>query len=324
MSKIVKTEKLQNVSSVLASKARTAAFSAVAIAAVATMFAVPALAQDASTATPAPSTAQVQTGTTNSELGNYDPKYATGKPLPTQSKEGFWGHMNPMARKKWVSRQVTPVKDRLNELDQLSAKNAQDIRDLDARTQAGLQKVNAETEVAENHATQAGQTATQAQQLAQQSSTRTDQLNTTVSGIDQYQSANQVEIRFKSGQNALGKNAKSALDQVATQIQGQHGYLIDVQGYSSLRGQAGLNASRKMAAAVTRYLVTQHQVPLYRVRQISLGNAPIDTQDQKASTHYHGSIVEVDVMHNSLSALNPAAAAAASGSPIGATTPSQQ
>ncbi len=323
MSKIVntaKTDTLQNVSNIMGSKVRTAAFSILAVGAIAAMFAVPALGQDTTTNTAAPanSSAQVQTGTTNSELGKYDPKYATGKPLPEQSKEGFWGHMNPMARKKWVNRQVTPVKDRLNELDQLSAKDAQDIKDLDAKTTAGLQKANAATEMAENHATQAATTANQAQQLAQQSSSKTDQLNTTVNGLDQYQSANQVEIRFKNGQHALGKNARNALDQVATQIQGQHGYLIDVQGYSSLRGQAGINASSRMAAAVTRYLVEAHQVPIYRVRQISLGNSPIETQDQKSSTHYHGSIVEVNVMHNSLSASNPSAT---SGSPIGATQP---
>ena len=28
--------------------------------------------------------------------------------LQDQSKEGFWGHMNPFARKKWVNRQTAP------------------------------------------------------------------------------------------------------------------------------------------------------------------------------------------------------------------------
>ena len=46
--------------------------------------------------------------------------------------------MNPLARKKWVNRQVSPVKDRLNELDQLTAKNANDIKDVDSRAQAGI------------------------------------------------------------------------------------------------------------------------------------------------------------------------------------------
>jgi hypothetical protein len=40
--------------------------------------------------------------------------------------------MNPFARKKWVAREVDPIKDRANELDQLQAKNANDIRDVDS------------------------------------------------------------------------------------------------------------------------------------------------------------------------------------------------
>ncbi|HEX4021427.1 MAG TPA: OmpA family protein [Acidobacteriaceae bacterium] len=299
---------------------RQNAITFIAAAAVAAVFTLPAIGQSATQS----STAQVQTGTstantTNSELGKYNSQYATGQPLQTQSHEGFWGHLNPLARKKWVNRQVTPVKDRLNELDQLTATNAQGIKDLDARTQAGLKQADDAAALADSHATVAGNTATQAQQLAQQSSTKTAQLDTTVNGLDQYQSASQIEIRFHGGQSALGDNAKAALDQVASQLQGQHGYLIDVQGYSSLRGQAGVNASRKMAAAVTRYLVTEHQIPLYRIRQIALGHTPIATQDQDASTtHYRGSIVEVNVMHNSLSALS---ASNTGGSPIGATQP---
>ena len=46
--------------------------------------------------------------------------YATGKPLEMQSKEGFWGHINPLARKKWVTRQVQPIRDRTNELDRFA------------------------------------------------------------------------------------------------------------------------------------------------------------------------------------------------------------
>lgn len=97
--------------------------------------------------------------------------YATGKPLPTKTNEGFWGHLNPLARKKWVNRQVGPVKDRLNELDQLSAKNAGDIKDLDARASAGIQKAQTTADGANQLATTANTQAGQASQLAQQAST---------------------------------------------------------------------------------------------------------------------------------------------------------
>ena len=276
----------------------------IATAVLATCSAVPFLAQSTNQA----SSAQVQTGTsvgnpsssTATSTGNG--AYATGQPLSTQSHEGFWGHLNPMARKKWVHRQLDPVKDRLNEIDQLSATNAQNIKDVDARSQAGIKKANAAAELADQHATQAGNTANQAQQIAQQASTQTNQINTAVSNMDQYQAVTHVEIRFRSGQSSLGQNAKDALDQLASQLQGQRGYLIDVQGYSPLRGSRGVATSHRMASDVTRYLVTQHQVPLYKIRQIGLGNAPVAASD--SNTPHHGSVVEVTLMHNSLSTLS--------------------
>jgi outer membrane protein OmpA-like peptidoglycan-associated protein len=275
----------------------------IATAVLATFSTVPFLAQTTGSA----SDAQVQTGTSvggsqSSTASGTESLSATGQPLTTQSHEGFWGHLNPMARKKWVNRQLNPVKDRLNELDQLTAANAQQIKDVDARTQAGISKASQEAQLADQHATVAGNTANQAQQLSQQASTQTTNIGNTVSNLDQYQTVNSVEIRFRPGQTVLGENAKEALDQLAGQLQGQRGYLLDVQGYSPLHGSAGVATSHRMASAVTRYLVTQHQVPLYKIHEIGLGNAPLTNSD--TSTRRHGSIVEVTLMHNSLSALS--------------------
>ena len=100
--------------------------------------------------------------------------YATGKPLQGQSKEGFWGHMNPLARKKWVNRQVTPIKDQVNELDQLQAKNANDIKDVDSRAQAGIKNAMNSANTADQHAQDAANRANAANQLASNASTRTD------------------------------------------------------------------------------------------------------------------------------------------------------
>jgi hypothetical protein len=83
------------------------------------------------------STPPTQTTTDQTASSTLNPNdsttYATGKPLQDQSKEGFWGHVNPFARKKWVNRQVSPIKGQVNELDQLQAKNANDIKDVDSR-----------------------------------------------------------------------------------------------------------------------------------------------------------------------------------------------
>src|SRR5580658_6724676 len=107
--------------------------------------------------------------------------YATGKPLQEQSKEGFWGHMNPFARKKWVNRQVDPVKDRVNELDQLQAKNANDIKDVDARSQAGIKNAMVAANTADQHAQDAANRADAANHVATTASDRTTALNGTVS-----------------------------------------------------------------------------------------------------------------------------------------------
>jgi outer membrane protein OmpA-like peptidoglycan-associated protein len=249
---------------------------------------------------------------------------ATGQPLSTKSNEGFWGKLNPMARKKWVSRQVNPVKDRLNELDQLSAKNASDIKDVDARAQAGIHKAQSTADQADQQATQASTQANQAQQTAQQATMQTAALNTTVSNLDQYQRITDTELRFRPTQTTLNDKAKAALDTVATQLTGQKGYIVEVQGYSGVRGQAGMQRSQNMADAVVRYLVENHQVPVYRIYRVAMGNAPIEAQASTSAPAESASlpksskrdtVVHVTLMHNSLAELN----SPNGGSPIGAT-----
>src|SRR5450631_357044 len=261
---------------------------------------IPALAQDAT-----PSSAQVQTGSASSAPAaktSADDKstYATGQPLSTQSNEGFWGHMNPFARKKWVQRQVNPVKDRLNELDQLNAKNANDIKDVDSRAQAGIHKAQTTADQATQQAAEAGSKATQAQQTAQTASTHTEQIGTTVSNLDQYKSVTETEIHFRTGQTKLNDQAKAALDDLATQLNGKPGYLLEVQGYSKSAGQAGIQNSQQMASAVVRYLVIDHQVPVYRIHQVAMGNAKYESSAGSKT----GTIVHVRLMQNSLASIS--------------------
>jgi outer membrane protein OmpA-like peptidoglycan-associated protein len=287
-------------------------------------FSAPGFAQDNSapsstpqsnTTAPAPAPAN-NTGASTSGAASDSSTYATGKPLPATSNEGFWGKLNPLARKKWVNRQVTPVKDRLNELDQLTAKNAADIKDVDARAQAGIHQAQSTADQANQQALQASTQAGQAQQIAQQASTQTNQLNSTVTNLDQYQQIADTELHFRSTQVGLNDKAKEALDQVATQLQGQKGYIVEVQGYSKSRGQAGIQKSQNMADAVVRYLVVDHHVPVYRIYRLAMGNAPIEDSTASSTT---GTVVHVTLMHNSLAALNSPSNQNNGSSPIGAT-----
>jgi len=207
---------------------------------------------------------------------------ASGKqPLQPPSREGFWGRVNPFARKNYVKRQTDPIRDRVNELDDLTAANGKAIKDTDARAQAGIKLASDKANDADQHAIDAGNKATMAQQSAQQASTRIQTVETVVGNIDQYKTSNQTEIRFRPGQSVLSKNAKDALDEMANGVKGQRGYIIEVQGFSSGKGQIAISNSQKMAESVVRYLVLNHEIPVYRIYLVGMGNAPVSGTKEK-------------------------------------------
>jgi outer membrane protein OmpA-like peptidoglycan-associated protein len=264
---------------------------------------VTALAQ---TSAPAPASQSTDpaaaSSSTNAMSADDKSTYATGKPLETQSNEGFWGHVNPFARKKWVKRQVDPIKDRTNELDQLQAKNSNDIKDVDARSQAGINKAMMAANTADQHAQDASNKANSAQTMANTASSRESSLQTTVGNLDQYQTVSATTIPFAAGQTALGKTGKANLDSVASALAGEKGYIIEVQGYS----RSGVQTSQAMADSVVRYLVTEHQVPIYRIYRSGLGKDTAKTTDgEKAIVNG----VRVTLLHNSLATMGSASSA---------------
>jgi outer membrane protein OmpA-like peptidoglycan-associated protein len=259
--------------------------------------AVPAFAQQSSSTDQAAQPAAQSTATKADT--------ATGKePLQPASKEGFWGRMNPFARKKYVQRQTDPIRDRVNELDELTASNSKMIKDVDSRAQQGIQLASSKATEADQHAVDAGNKAQMAQQTAQQANTRLTNVEQVVGNIDQYQPSTQTEIRFKTGQTALSKNAKDALDEMATPLKSQRGYIIEVQGFSSGHGQTAIESSQKMAESVVRYLVLNHDIPVYRIYLVGMGNAPVqaETGDTKAK-RTSGGRVEVSLLKNDLEQL---------------------
>jgi outer membrane protein OmpA-like peptidoglycan-associated protein len=249
---------------------------------------------------------------------------ATGKdPLTYTRKEGFWGHLNPFARKKYVNRQLDPVRGRVNELDELTAKNAKMIADVDARATEGIRNAMSKANEADTHALDAGNRANQAQQTAQQAHTRIATVEDTVSKIDQYQPITQAEIRFRAGQSALSKNAKDALDQMATSLKNQKGYIVEVQGFSPGNGTTAIENSREMAQMVVRYLVLNHEIPVYRIYTVGMGNAPIQAEDGKIHRQKGGK-VEISLLKNGLADLNASNnSAPATGSGVTATPATQ-
>src|SRR5262249_413077 len=136
------------------------------------MLVLPALAQQ--NPTPADQQPQAQTTQTAAQPAQAPAtEAASGKePLKYERHEGFWGKINPFARKKYVNKQLDPVRGRVNELDELTAKNSKNITDVDARATEGVRNAMSKATEADSHAVEAGTRAGQAQQTAEAAHTR--------------------------------------------------------------------------------------------------------------------------------------------------------
>jgi outer membrane protein OmpA-like peptidoglycan-associated protein len=249
-----------------------------------TLFAIPAYAQQSN------SSSSAQAASSGIE------------PLQPPARQDFWDGdepsfgallLHPFATKEYVKRHVQPIRDRLSELEELTASNGKTIRDVDARAQQGIQLASAKASMADEHAMDAANKAQTAHQMATAINTRVATDETVVGNIDQFKAGSQTEIRFRAGQTVLSKQAKDALDEMATPLKNQHGYIVEVQGFSSGHGQAAIANSRKMADSVVRYLVFNHEIPAYRIYVIGMGNA-------SGAKGQRGTRVEVNLMKSDL------------------------
>jgi outer membrane protein OmpA-like peptidoglycan-associated protein len=232
------------------------------------------------------------------------------EPLQEEKPQGFWDGddpnvvnlvAHPFANKKYVLRHTEPIKDRLNELDELTSENSAHIKDIDARAQKGLQLASDKANLADQHSTDANNKAQLAQTAATESSTRVASAERMVAGVDEYKGGTQTEIRFRTGQSALSKDAKDALDAMAGPLKDQKSYIIEVRGFSSGHGQTAIASSKMMADSVVRYLVLTHGIPVYRISEMSMGNAPA-AGEAATSRPKTGGRVEVSVLQNAVTA----------------------
>jgi hypothetical protein len=67
-------------------------------------------------------------------------------------------------------------------------------------------------------------------------------------------------------------------------LNGHQGYIIEIEAHSPGAGSVGIANSQREAEAVKRYLVAEHEIPVYRMHSVALGNAKVVEQtDQTAS-----------------------------------------
>lgn len=246
--------------------------------------------------------------TNNSSSSNSNSAGATQstsdrEPLTSPRPKDFWDGddpnlvnliTHPFANKKYVQRQITPIRDRINELDQITSENGRQIKDVDTRSQQGIQLASEKTNLADQHAADAASKAQLAETAANDASTRVSSAEQMVGSLDQYKGSGQTEIRFRPGQTVLSKDAKDALDQMAAPLKDQRGYIIEVRGFAPGQGQTAIRSSQKMADSVVRYLVLTHNIPVYRIYAMSMGNAAVGGEAKRST----GARVEINVLKN--------------------------
>ena len=211
------------------------------------------------------------------------------------------------ASKNYVRQETTPLINKTNELDDLTAKNTNAIKDVDARAQAGIQQVTSKAAEVDQKAQAAADQAGQAQTQADNAVHRVDSLSNTVANLDNYRVVTETAVQFGFDKDNLTKASKEALDQLATNVPNAKGYIIAVEGGTDSVGDAEYNygLSQRRADAVVQYLASQHNIPAHKIYLIGLGkDKPVEsnkTRDGRAKNRR----VDVRLMTNSADSSTP-------------------
>src|SRR2546422_8055089 len=182
------------------------------------------------------------------------------------------------ATKKYVREQIQTLQPAIQEVQNTAKENAERIDAVDKRAQQGISAAQA----ADQKASQAGQAAQTAQNSAQaadrkadtanqgvqQANNRIGTLESRVSAInfnDNYTQSDTQTVTFPVNSATLSTDAKSTLDQVASNLGGQQsGYMLELEGYTDGTGseQYNIGLSQRRHEAVERYLLC-YNVQLY-------------------------------------------------------------
>jgi outer membrane protein OmpA-like peptidoglycan-associated protein len=212
------------------------------------------------------------------------------------------------ARKNYVKQQTTPLINKTNELDDLTAKNTKDIKDVDARAQAGIAAVNAKTADVDQKAQAAGQTATSAQQMADAANGRVGVLTNEVANLDNYHAVAETSVKFGFNKDSLSPTAQAGLDQLAAGIASTKGYIISLEGGTDSVGSADYNydLSQRRANSVIQYLASKYNVPAHKIYVIGLGKDKPVESNKTANGRADNRRVDVRLMTNSVDGSAPA------------------
>lgn len=202
--------------------------------------------------------------------------------------------------KNYVKTQTTPVIQKTNELDDATAGNNRNIKDVDQRAQAGISQAQSSADSATQKAQAANQAANQAQQSAQEAVNRADSLASVVSNLDSYKQIGDVTVNFGFDKADLTKESKAQLDQFASQLNGTKSYILEVTGGTDSVGSAEYNydLSQRRASAVVQYLATKYNIAPHRFYLIGIGKDQEVATNKTSSGRAKNRRVEVQLLSN--------------------------
>ena len=204
------------------------------------------------------------------------------------------------ATKKYVRNSTAPIQAKVDQVGEQTTQNSQQIKNtqdqvkqVDEHAQSGINGANEKAATADQHAGDAMNKATQAGQVAEQANQKGDQnaqalasLRNTVANIDDYKLQTSATVPFKFNQYKLSNDAMQDLDKLASDVQADKRFFIAVEGYTDSVGPKDYNEalSRRRADAVVQYLVAKHDIPIYRIHMIGLGEEkPVDEGRNRAA-----------------------------------------
>ena len=197
------------------------------------------------------------------------------------------------ATKKYVQNTAAPIQAKVDQVGEQTSRNGQQIEDtrgqvkqVDEKAQAGISAAQERAGAADQHAATADQhagaaqsRADQAQQLGEKNTQDLTSLRGVVANLDDYKLQTSVAVPFGFNKYDLSVDAKSELDKFAGDVKSDRRFFIAVEGYTDSTGSKAYNEnlSRRRADRVVEYLVAKHDIPIYRIHMIGLGQEkPVD------------------------------------------------
>lgn len=204
------------------------------------------------------------------------------------------------ATKKYVQQTAAPIQTKVDQVADQANKEGSDIdaakKDIE-RHEGGINAAKERAMSAENRANEAKTAADKADQDAMQAqntsnqntqaiSSLHDSVNTALGNLDDYKMQAETAVQFGFGKDTLTAEAKEQLDQFVSQNSNAKRYYIAIEGFTDKTGPTSYNdeLSRRRAEHVTAYLITQHDIPVFRVQDIGLGKEkPADEGRNRAA-----------------------------------------